>query len=52
MKLITYSNKNLPRKHFFKVLLTKDCIVFMFRMFDVSLWWGDSFQDMDYSGNK
>jgi len=50
MKILVYSNKNLPRLEFFRVRRFAKCIVFMFKMFDVSLWWGDSHQDMDYQG--
>lgn len=49
MKFIYYLNK-IPRKTIFNILLTSDCIVFMFMYFDVSIWWGDSYRDLDYTG--
>lgn len=51
MKLLYYKNA-IPRKNVFSMLFTSDCIVFMFKKFDVSLWWGDNYQDMDYTGGK
>lgn len=50
LRFVYYSNKNLPRKQAFRIKHYNSCIVFEFRMFDVSFWWGDAYQDMDLQG--
>lgn len=49
MKIVFYKN-NVHRLKFFQAFLYPGCLVFMFHRFDVALWWGDSYADMDYNG--
>lgn len=46
-RVVVISNKNLPRSKAFQARRYESCIVFMFRLFDVSFWWGDSYQDLE-----
>jgi hypothetical protein len=51
MKMGYYSNKNLPRKQAFRIARFKECLVFMFRLFDIYIFWGDEYADMDHNSD-